>query len=143
MFFVVIVVVIVSFFSLPPNPTVLYHSAALTEDIKLKQKKTLLVEKKLDSVRRLYRPLASVGQRLFFLVRMLHAVSPFYSFSLDWYKHLVRQALGKDSPPTLPTAPQQQIQQQVCATMTTVMHIWNKRFLLLAHDFIGTKRFHA
>lgn len=84
----------------------------------MKQKKTVLVEKKLDSVRRLYKPLASVGQRLFFLVRMLHAVSPFYSFSLDWYKHLVRQALGKDSPPTLPTAPQQQIQQQVRATCT-------------------------
>ena len=121
------------FFLVAPQPHhSVPHSAALTEDIKLKQKKTLLVEKKLDSVRRLYRPLASVGQRLFFLVRMLHAVSPFYSFSLDWYKHLVRQALGKDSPPTLPTAPQQQIQQQVCATMTTVMHIWNKRFLLLA-----------
>ena len=100
-----------------PNPSSC-TSAALTEDIKLKQKKTVLVEKKLDSVRRLYKPLASVGQRLFFLVRMLHAVSPFYSFSLDWYKHLVRQALGKDSPPTLPTAPQQQIQQQVRATCT-------------------------
>ena len=120
------------FFLVAPQPHhSVPYSAALTEDIKLKQKKTLLVEKKLDSVRRLYRPLASVGQRLFFLVRMLHAVSPFYSFSLDWYKHLVRQALGKDSPPTLPTAPQQQIQQQVCATMTTVIHIWNKRFLLL------------
>ena len=134
---------IVSFFSLPPNPTTLYHSAALTEDIKLKQKKTLLVEKKLDSVRRLYRPLASVGQRLFFLVRMLHAVSPFYSFSLDWYKHLVRQALGKDSPPTLPTAPQQQIQQQVCATMALHGYTYLEQTISFVGDFIGTKRFHA
>jgi hypothetical protein len=109
----------------------------------LKQKKTLLVEKKLDSVRRLYRPLASVGQRLFFLVRMLHAVSPFYSFSLDWYKHLVRQALGKDSPPTLPTAPQQQIQQQVCATMTLHGYTYLEQPISFVGDFIGTKRFHA
>ena len=75
---------------------VLKDSKKISDEIKVKQKRSRVIERKLDQVRTQYTPLAEMAQRLYFVVCKLSQVKHFYSFSLQWFEHLLKKSLSND-----------------------------------------------
>ncbi len=111
----------------------------MSDDIKIKQKRTILLEKKLDIKRTIYKPLANICQRIFFVIQKLVRVNHFYAFSLQWYIKLIHKALSNDRPKSMDGAALPTKQQ------TDVMKAWcnnvRNRLQLLLIDKISISIF--
>jgi len=71
------------------------ESKSISDDIKKKQKIAEETEKKIDTVRQGYKPVAFRGQILFFCTADLANIEPVYQYSLTWFINLFRLGIQK------------------------------------------------
>ena len=71
----------------------LSSSKTLSIETKTKQKRSKVMEIKLDKIRSQYLPVAIMAQRILFVVYKLSHVNMFYNFNMTWYSTILKKAL--------------------------------------------------